>query len=140
MLLFPFGELVVFTVILASVNKLEKGKKVSLIAVLTTGIFLAISTLLVIITVGVDAFHYSNFPMLSAARLVSIGHFLERIDVIVVFIMTLGVITKVSVYIYCGVKGVGVYFPATLSLFYCTDFYACIMSSLFWLRLTMVTI
>ena len=40
MLLFPFGELVVFTVILASVNKLEKGKKVSLIAVLTAGIFL----------------------------------------------------------------------------------------------------
>ena len=105
MLAFPFGELVVFTVILSSVNKLEKGKKVSLIAVLTTGIFLAISTLLVIITVGVDVFHYSNFPMLSAARLVSIGHFIERIDVIVVFIMTLGVITKVSVYIYCGLKG-----------------------------------
>ena len=105
MLSFPFGELVVFTVILASVNKLEKGKKVSLIAVLTTGIILSISTLLVIITVGVDTFRYSNFPMLSAARLVSIGHFIERIDVIVVFIMTLGVITKVSVYIYCGLKG-----------------------------------
>ena len=43
--------------------------------------------------------------MLSAARLVSIGHFLERVDVIVVFIMTLGVITKVSVYVYCGLKG-----------------------------------
>ena len=105
MLSFPFGELVVFTVILASVNKLGKGKKVSLIAVLTTGIILSISTLLVIITVGVDAFRYSNFPMLSAARLVSIGHFIERIDVIVVFIMTLGVITKVSVYLYCALKG-----------------------------------
>ena len=105
MLSFPFGELVVFTVILASVNKLEKGKKVSLIAVLTTGIILSISTLLVIITVGVDTFRYSNFPMLSAARLVSIGHFIERIDVIVVFIMTLGVITKVSVYLYCALKG-----------------------------------
>ena len=127
MLSFPFGELVVFTVILASVNKLGKGKKISLIAVLTTGIILSISTLLVIITVGADVFHYSNFPMLSAARLVSIGHFIERIDVIVVFIMTLGVITKVSVYIYCGLKGFGVYFSATLSLFYCTDFHACII-------------
>ena len=105
MLTFPFGELIVFTVILTSVNKLEKGKKISFIAVLTAGIFLVISTLLVIITVGADVFQYSNFPMLSAARLVSIGHFLERIDVIVVFIMTLGVITKVSVYIYCGLKG-----------------------------------
>ena len=69
MLSFPFGELVVFTVILASVNKLGKGKKVSLIAVLTTGIILSISTLLVIITVGVDAFRYSNFPMLGARDL-----------------------------------------------------------------------
>ena len=38
MLLFPFGELIVFTVILTSVNKLGKGKKISLIAVLTAGI------------------------------------------------------------------------------------------------------
>ena len=105
MILFPFGELIVFTVILTSVNKLEKGKKISLLAVLTAGIFLVISTLLAIITVGADVFQYSNFPLLSAARLVSIGHFLERVDVIVVFIMTLGVITKVSAYIYCGLKG-----------------------------------
>ena len=105
MLTFPFGELIVFSVILSSVNKLKKGKKISLIAVLTAGIFLVISTLLAIITVGADVFQYSNFPMLSAARLVSIGHFIERIDVIVVFIMTLGVITKVSVYVYCGLKG-----------------------------------
>ena len=88
-----------------SVNKLRKGKKISFIAVFTTGIFLVISTILVIITAGADVFQYSDFPMLSAARLVSIGHFLERIDVIVVFIMTLGVITKASVYVYCGLKG-----------------------------------
>ena len=105
LLVFPFGELIVFTIILTSVNQLKKGKKVSFIAVLTAGIFLAISTLLMVITVGVDVFQYSNFPLLSATRLVSIGHFLERMDVIVVFIMTLGVIIKSSVYIYCGLKG-----------------------------------
>jgi spore germination protein KB len=105
MLLFPFGELIVFTIILTSVHKLEKGRKVSLIAVLTAGISLVIATILMIITLGVDVFEYSNFPMLSTARLVSIGHFLERIEIIVVFVMTLGVISKVSVYIYCGLKG-----------------------------------
>jgi spore germination protein KB len=105
MLLFPFGELIVFSVIVSSVNKLEKGKKVSLIAVLTAGIVLVIATILMIITVGADAFQYSNFPMLSAARLVSLGNFLERIEIIVVFVMTLGVVTKVSVYVYCGLKG-----------------------------------
>ena len=62
MILFPFGELIVFTVILTSVNKLEKGKKISFIAVFTAGIFLVISTLLAIITVGADVFQYSNFP------------------------------------------------------------------------------
>ena len=52
-----------------------------------------------VITLGVDVFQYSNFPMLSATRLVSIGQFIERIDVLVVFIMTLGVVIK-ALFIY----------------------------------------
>ena len=105
LLVFPFGELVVFTIILTSVKELKKSKKIAFIAVLIAGIFLAVTSILMVITIGVDVFQYSNFPMLSATRLVSIGHFIERIDVLVVFIMTLGVIIKSTVYIYCSLKG-----------------------------------
>ena len=105
LLVFPFGELVVFTIILASVTQLKKGKKVAFMAVLSAGIFLAFSSILMVITLGVDVYQYTNFPLLSTTRLISIAHFLERMDVLVVFIMTMGVIIKSAIFIYCSLKG-----------------------------------
>ncbi len=72
---------------------------------LSLGLPLRSPLLLMVITLGVDAFQYSNFPLLSTTRLISIGKFIERIDVLVVFIMTLGVIIKSAVFIYCSLKG-----------------------------------
>ena len=45
---FPFGELVVFTIILSSVKELKKSKKIAFIAVLIAGTFLAFISLLMI--------------------------------------------------------------------------------------------
>lgn len=105
LLVFPFGELVVFTIILASVTQLKKGKKVAFMAVLFAGTSLAFSSILMVLTLGVDVFQYTNFPLLSTTRLISIAHFLERLDVLVVFIMTMGVIIKSAIFIYCSLKG-----------------------------------
>ena len=105
LLVSPFGELVVFTIILASVTQLKKGKKVAFMAVLSAGIFLSFSSILMAITLGGDVYRYTNFPLLSTTRLISIAHLLERMDVLVVFIMTIGVIIKSTIFIYCGLKG-----------------------------------
>ena len=117
LLVSPFGELVVFTIILASVTQLKKGKKVAFMAVLSAGTFLVVP-LLMVITLGVDGFQYSNFPMLSTTRLISIGHILERMDVLVVFIMTLGVIIKRRCFYLLQLKGARVCIPNTISLFF----------------------
>ena len=102
---FPFGELVVFTIIFSSVPQLKKNKKVAFMAVLVAGTLLAVSSILMVSTLGVNVYQYTNFPLLSTTRLISIAHFLERLDILIVFIMTLGVIIKSSIYIYCGLKG-----------------------------------
>ena len=102
---FPFGELVVFTVILSSVTEFKKCKKVSLISVLVAGGFLVLGSLLVLVTLGADVMQNANFPLLSTAKRVSIGHFIERIDPIVVFITMLGILVKSAVYLYGGLKG-----------------------------------
>ena len=57
---FPFGELVVLTIILSSVTELKKNKKVAFIAVLVAGTFLAVTRILMVITLGVDVF---NMPI-----------------------------------------------------------------------------
>jgi spore germination protein KB len=105
LILFPFGELVVFTVILSSVTEFKKSKKVSFISVLIAGGFLVLGSLLVLFTLGADVMQNANFPLLSASKRVSIGHFIERIDPIVVFIMMLGIVVKSAVYFYGGLKG-----------------------------------
>jgi spore germination protein KB len=102
---FPFGELVVFTVIFASVSSLKKAKKISMIGVLIAGSLLTFGNFLNVITLGAETMKLDTFPGLSVARRVAIGNFIERIDAIIVFIMMLGILVKVSIYLYSGLKG-----------------------------------
>lgn len=102
---FPFGELVVFTVILSSVTEFKKSKKVSLISVLIAGGVLTLGSLLTICTLGGDAVQHTTFPLLAASKRVAIGHFIERIEALVVFVMMLGILIKGSIYLYAGLKG-----------------------------------
>ena len=58
----PFGELVVFTIILSSVTEFKKSKKVSFISVLVAGGFLIMGSLLVLVTLGVDVYGEYELP------------------------------------------------------------------------------
>ncbi|MEK4905656.1 GerAB/ArcD/ProY family transporter [Niallia sp. FSL M8-0099] len=102
---FPFGELIAFTVIFAHIGEFKATKKVALISVIVASIILLSSVFIIIATLGENTAMRANFPLLIAARLVSIGEFLERIDVLVVFIMMLGILIKSSVFLYGGLKG-----------------------------------
>lgn len=102
---FPFGELIVFTVILSSVTHLNKAKKVVLLSVVLAGFSLAFATVIMLMTLGADSMEFSNFPLLSAARKISIANFIERTDALVVFIMLLGILVKCSLFFYAGLKG-----------------------------------
>lgn len=102
---FPFGELVVFTVVFSTVTRLKKSKKAALWSVILAGCFLFIGSILVLLSLGAELIEFRSFPLLNAARQVSIGNFIERIDALVVFIMMLGVLVKCSVFLYGGLKG-----------------------------------
>lgn len=102
---FPFGELIVFTVVLSHVTEFKKGKKVVLMGVLLAGIFLMTGTVVMLLVLGTESIQITNFPLLSAARKISIGEFIERTDAIVVFIMMLGVLVKCSIFFLWGTKG-----------------------------------
>jgi spore germination protein KB len=102
---FPFGELIVFTVILSSVTQFKKSKKIVLIAVIMAGVVLSAGAVITVTVIGAETIQLMNFPLLSAARRVSIGNFIERIDSFVVFIMMLSILIKGSVYLYGAAKG-----------------------------------
>ncbi|MED3793189.1 GerAB/ArcD/ProY family transporter [Niallia alba] len=103
---FPYGELIAFTVIFAHIGDFKITRRVCLISVFVASLILLSSVFLIIATLGENTATRANFPLLIAARLVSIGEFLERIDVLVVFIMMLGILIKSSVFLYGGLKGI----------------------------------
>jgi len=104
-LAFPYGELVAFTVVLANVTNFKMSRRICLISVAIASIILMAAVFLIVACLGENTALRTNFPLLSAARLVSIGEFLERIDALVVYVMMLGILIKSSVFLYGSLKG-----------------------------------
>lgn len=102
---FPFGETIVFTIIMANSNNFHHVAKVGLGAVLFSGIVLTFFAALTVSVIGVDMAGRAAFPLLNAAREVAFAEFIERVDAIVVFVMMLGIFVKVSLFFYGGLKG-----------------------------------
>ncbi|WP_166242222.1 GerAB/ArcD/ProY family transporter [Paenibacillus turpanensis] len=102
---FPFGEAIVITIVMAQFNPLKKLTRTSLWAVVTVGLFLSYHTALKLAVLGPEMAERSTFPLLSAVREVSIANFIERLDALVVFIMMLGILVKISLFFFSGLKG-----------------------------------
>lgn len=105
LLTFPFGELITFMVIIPYVTQFNKAGKVSVITVLVSGMIIIYGTVIEIVTLGTEQLERTVFPLLSAARDISLLEFIERVDLVVVFIVMFGIITKVSVFFFAGLKG-----------------------------------
>lgn len=104
-LTFPFGELVVFTIIMASVNKFKYLTSVSTASVLISGITLSYFAFLKSAVLTPTMVLISPFPLLSAIREISVAKFIERLDAIVVYVMMLGIFVKVCIFFHAGLKG-----------------------------------
>lgn len=103
---FPIGEMIVFTVIMCYTSKFRYTGTVTMLGIGVAGLLLSFSIAMQLMTLGVDSMARSNFPLLSAAREVSVAQFIERIDAFVVFIMMLGILIKCSVFMFAGLKGI----------------------------------
>ncbi|GKU84450.1 GerAB/ArcD/ProY family transporter [Niallia sp. NCCP-28] len=101
----PYGQILVFLCVFCNVSNIQIGRRVVIFSIFMGSMLLLMSSLLIILSLGEDIALRSNFPLLSAARLVSIGEFIQRIDAIAIFSMMLGSLVKSCVYIYAGIKG-----------------------------------
>ncbi|MFD0697721.1 endospore germination permease [Paenibacillus sp. GCM10027628] len=102
---FPFGELIAFTLIIPFTTHLNKVRSVGVFAIIVSSLGLVFSCIIQIGTIGIDGRSRATFPLLSATRILTIGNFIERIDALAAFIMMLGIVIKVSVFFYGGLKG-----------------------------------
>jgi spore germination protein KB len=102
---FPFGEMIVFTMILPSLNEPKKAKKICLLAIVLSGINITITSIINISTLGVDLFLRSPFPLLSVIQKIQLLNFIERLDVLFMLYLTIGGFMKIAVFYYAAVVG-----------------------------------
>lgn len=102
---FPFGELIVFTLLLTNNSFKKKLNKVTILAIAASGLTLIYASIIQIGVLGVYIKERASFPLLSAVREISLLNFIERVDLIIVFTVMFGIIVKVSIFFYGGLRG-----------------------------------
>ncbi len=86
-LTFPFGELVVFTMLFPYLNKEEKARKLGIQAILISTLVLLMTNLTILMSLGPDLAKGSVVPLLDTVSLVNIQGIVQRIDPIVIIMM-----------------------------------------------------
>ncbi|WRP08692.1 endospore germination permease [Rossellomorea aquimaris] len=97
---FPFMELLVFLMVLPYVNHQKKIRKSFLIGSLCGGLVLVIIIAFTILILGYDLTQRSFYPTFALAKMIRIGDFLERIEVILAVMWILTTYYKITFYFY----------------------------------------
>lgn len=104
-LYFPFGEVIIFSMILPYLNRPEKVKKIGLLAIGFSGLILASVMAINVSVLGVNNITRSPFPLLSTIQTIEVAGFLERLDVYFILISIIGIFFKMCVFFYASVVG-----------------------------------
>jgi len=102
---FPFGEAIVFMMILPYLNHPKRAKITGLCALGLSGINLAIVMIVNISVGGVELVSRSQFPLLSTIQTIQVAEFLERLDVFFMIALVIGGFFKISLFVYAVVTG-----------------------------------
>ncbi len=100
---FPFGEVIVFTMIMPHLNKTHKALKVGIPALICSGLILIFFSIKNIMILGVSVYERAMFPLLTAISYINIANFVQRLDPLIVILMVIGGFVKIFVYYYCAV-------------------------------------
>lgn len=93
------------SVVFPRVNKPERATASAVWAMALASLFLVPSSIIAIGVLGPDLASRSVFPFFSLARAIRLTEFLERLEALVVLPWGFGLFIAVSVYLYCGAKG-----------------------------------
>lgn len=105
LMLFPYGETILFTMFLPLIKEVSKVKKYSVLSIILVGIILSLNTIMFIAVLGPDLASNGLFPFLRTIRLMRIGQTFDRLDVFVILILMIGGVIKISFFMYGSMLG-----------------------------------
>ncbi|MCM3781352.1 spore germination protein [Neobacillus mesonae] len=97
-LIVPFGEMIVFLMLLPYMRRPEKGGYIGVIAVLIGGLLIAQTMFVNIASLGLNIASRSPFPILSTISTIQISDFIQRMDILVVMTMIIGNFYRIALY------------------------------------------
>lgn len=100
-----FGELLFLLMILPDANNARAARAAACWGAAASGLMVVIISAATLMVFGAEEGSRLTFPLYSLARMISIGGFLERIDVIPMVAWGLGLYMKIGLSFYAGAKG-----------------------------------
>ncbi|WP_176547180.1 endospore germination permease [Bacillus sp. AFS053548] len=102
---FPFGEMIVFTMILPYLRKPDYAWKVGIPGLIFAGLVLTLLTMLNICVLGANTLVRATYPILTAISYINIADFIQRLDSVVVIVIAVGGFIKITVFFFCAIIG-----------------------------------
>ncbi|WP_416826305.1 GerAB/ArcD/ProY family transporter [Ectobacillus polymachus] len=102
---FPFGEMIIFTMIFPYLTKPQQAIKIGWAALTGSALLLILTSIVNIAALGVDIASRAAFPLLATIEKVNILNFLQRLDIIVILTLIIGGFFKISLFFYAAVIG-----------------------------------
>lgn len=105
-LTFPFGEIVVFTMVFSNINKVKNYNKTFILALLISGsiIFMSITRNLLIL--GSDTLSRTYFPSFLTISLIHIGSLFQRLEMLVTIEFLVCIFIKISICLIAACNGI----------------------------------
>lgn len=103
---FPFGELVVFTMVFDSLKSPKSSCKIFLKALFIGGLILAFVAVRNLTVLGAETNINVYFPSYTAISRVNIGNFLQRLEISVSLVFIISSFIKISICLLAAAKGI----------------------------------
>lgn len=105
LMFFPFSETIAFTMVYNLVREPEKIRKITLGAIITEGVVLSTIAIMYITSLGVAYASSTYFPLLESLRLIKVGGFLDRLDILIIVTLVIGGFIKITFFTYFSILG-----------------------------------
>ncbi|WP_339224591.1 GerAB/ArcD/ProY family transporter [Paenibacillus sp. FSL H8-0332] len=104
--MFPFGEMVCFTMLMPYLSSVKKGPWVIAAAMLFSALLLSFTMALNISVLGADIVARSPLPLMPTISKISISDIIQRVDIFVVMVLIIGVFFKMAVFFAAALIGI----------------------------------
>lgn len=103
---FPYGEFIAFTMLYPFVLQQNKLRKTIFFATFLEALLLIINNIVLLLALGYKFATSSNFPLLETYKLIYIGTFLNRLELLLLVVMIWNGFFKIVIWMYCGALGI----------------------------------